>query len=256
VQISGGAGLTHMRGVFSGIFANVQIDGSTVAMQCNIGSATGIRLTGAGLESVTNSTVRVLGGACASNGIFKVGGPLHLLNTTVDVQGGGTATGVNVTSTGDLEAVGLYINATASSSDGMFLQATGAGTVSKIVNTIFTGDGNQLHLDAQNGAEVLVAHNAFGGSGLPIQAPVDPAADVTEVNLCDFESCDPQSGGNIGAICPLPPPDYTMAVDSLCALDGIDPTTVGVTIPGTEFDRDGQWRPGANGDWALGPDEP
>jgi len=245
-----------MRGVFSGIFANVQIDGSTVAMQCNIGSATGIRLTGAGLESVTNSTVRVLGGACASNGIFKVGGPLHLLNTTVDVQGGGTATGVNVTSTGDLEAVGLYINATASSSDGMFLQATGAGTVSKIVNTIFTGDGNQLHLDAQNGAEVLVAHNAFGGSGLPIQAPVDPAADVTEVNLCDFESCDPQSGGNIGAICPLPPPDYTMAVDSLCALDGIDPTTVGVTIPGTEFDRDGQWRPGANGDWALGPDEP
>jgi len=228
------------------------------------GTATGFELgsvgTGAaGADMVVNSTVVTSGNLSGTaKGVRKLtDGDLWVANSVFRIPGDETSTaGVEVNGEGSLHATGLYVDLWHGGTP-LSLTVSGASSQSIIANSIISnadfGDG--VVLSAANGAVLTMENNAFDVVGAALAAP-QGAATAADVNACSWTGC-LAAASNQDLSCPMQGSTgaFTLPPTSMCVGGGTDPQGLGLAIPGQELDSAGDPRPGADGQWDIGPDE-
>jgi len=250
-------------GTVTGVFVNqsaqvgadrirVELDGTAAA-----GSVRGLDLGATGTDIITNSLVLATGDTGFSNWAINKsqGGDLVVGNTVVQGFAGSVPVGVRyVSDTGSLLAYGCSVTVGAGG-DALIVQSSLPGAQSAVIGSIANGPNRSLYVGMANGATLLLAHNAFFTEGpAAVSGPGGGAATSGEINSCGWPGCDPATGLNIVAQCPLDP-NFQLPAGSPCVGFGGDPADFGLFLPFIEVDRDGDPRPGPNGTWDIGPDE-
>jgi len=201
-------------------------------------------------SSISNSVVQISGGAGLTHmGIQASGAQLNVLNTIVQISEGNEPRGIYYNGADKLWASGNAFFLP-DGGTGVFLLDVGAQH-NRVVNCIIDAP-NGTAINKQGSGDLTMSHNVINattlvGGGLNI-------SDLSVLNGCQWSSCGSTTIGNLEGTCPMAGNIYPLS-DGICIAAGDDPSTFGISIPGQDLDRTGDPRPGADGQWEIGPDE-